>query len=131
MVLYIIINVRFNVVIFSPVSIFHLIVRFNNQRQCNGDKDDKQLLNSHLCCPLQACRQQLYADITQDDQSEEHMKRTATTPNDVEQVCEYLIYLMSTESSPYMDSRGSRFGNQRLLEEMELFSRILTVEDDS
>ncbi|XP_040996835.1 protein PUTATIVE RECOMBINATION INITIATION DEFECT 1 isoform X3 [Juglans microcarpa x Juglans regia] len=79
---------------------------------------------------LQACRQHLYADIAQDDESDEHVKKTATTPNDVEEVCEFLIYLMSSESSPDMDSRGSHIGigNKQLLEEIELFSRTLTVE---
>ncbi|KAG6731064.1 hypothetical protein I3842_01G111200 [Carya illinoinensis] len=82
---------------------------------------------------LQACRQYLYADITQDDQSDEHVKKTGTTSNDVEEVCEFLIYLMSSESSPDMDSRGSHIaiGNKQLLEEIELFCRTLTVEDDS
>ncbi len=72
----------------------------------------------------------MYADNTQDDQADEDMKKTATHPDDLGEVCEYLIHLMSSESSLDMDSKGLHCGNKRLLEEIDLFFRTLTLEDD-
>ncbi|KAB1213495.1 Protein PRD1 [Morella rubra] len=78
---------------------------------------------------LQACRKEMYADITQDKRAEEHEKKMAATPDDLGEVCEYLICLISTEST-LTDSRGLDFRNKRVLEEIELFFRTLTMEDD-
>lgn len=80
---------------------------------------------------LQECRKHKYADNTQDHRADKHMKKMATTPDDLEEVCEYLIHLMSSDSSLDMDSKGLHCGNKRLLEEIELFFRTLTWEDDS
>lgn len=71
----------------------------------------------------------MYADITQDNRAEEHVKKMATTPDDLGEVCEYLIRLISAEST-LTDSRGLDFRNTRVLEEIELFFRTLTMEDD-
>ena len=79
---------------------------------------------------LQECRKHKYADNTQDDRADKHMKKMATTPHDLEEVCEYLIHLMLSDLSLDMDSRGLHCGNTRLLEEIELFLRTLTLEDD-
>ena len=79
---------------------------------------------------LQECRKHKYADNTQDDGADKHMKKMATTPHDLEEVCEYLIHLMLSDLSLDMDSRGLHCGNTRLLEEIELFFRTLTLEDD-
>lgn len=79
---------------------------------------------------LQECRKHKYADNTQDDRADKHMKKMATTPHDLEEVCEYLIHLMLSDLSLDMDSRGLHCGNTRLLEEIELFFRTLTLEDD-
>ena len=79
---------------------------------------------------LQECRKHKYADNTHDDRADKHMKKMATTPNDLEEVCEYLIHLMLSDLSLDMDSRGLHCGNTRLLEEIELFFRTLTLEDD-
>ncbi|KAM3756392.1 hypothetical protein ACB098_02G108200 [Castanea mollissima] len=100
----------------------------------------RELLNSeflkteqiaYLHRVLQECRKHKYADNTQDHRADKHMKKMATTPDDLEEVCEYLIHLMSSDSSLDMDSKGLHCGNKRLLEEIELFFRTLTWEDDS
>ncbi|KAK9932926.1 hypothetical protein M0R45_020145 [Rubus argutus] len=79
---------------------------------------------------LQVCRKQKYTDNTWDDGAQEH-KKVVGILDDLGEVCEYLICLMSSEPSLDMDSGGSHLGNKRLLEEIELFFRILTVQDGS
>ncbi|GLT71030.1 hypothetical protein SLA2020_430750 [Shorea laevis] len=79
---------------------------------------------------LQAHRKHLNADNAPDDRADEHVKKIITTPDDMGEVREYLVYLMSSKSSLDMDSRGLDFGKKRLLEEIELFFRTITVEDD-
>ncbi|XP_024192213.1 protein PUTATIVE RECOMBINATION INITIATION DEFECT 1 isoform X2 [Rosa chinensis] len=77
---------------------------------------------------LQVCRKQKYTDNTKDDVAQEH-RVVISNLDDLGQVCEYLIRLMSSESSLDKDSGGSHLGNKRLLEEIELFFRTLTVQD--
>lgn len=79
---------------------------------------------------LQAHRKHLNADNAPDDRADEHVKKIITTPDDMGEVREYLVFLMSSKSSLDMDSRGLDFGKKKLLEEIELFFRTITVEDD-
>lgn len=79
---------------------------------------------------MQVCRKQKHTDNTWDEGAQEH-KKVVGILDDLGEVCEYLICLMSSESSLDMDSGGSHLRNKRLLEEIELFFRILTVQDGS
>ena len=58
------------------------------------------------------------------------MKKVLTKPYDLGDVCRYLIDLMSSETYLDRDSCGFHVGNKRLLEEIELFFRTLSVDDD-
>lgn len=73
----------------------------------------------------------MYVDNTQGDCAREHIKKTLTISDDVGEVCEYLVYLMSSESCQVRDSRGLHFRNRSVLEEIEIFLRTSTVEDGS
>ncbi|PRQ38312.1 hypothetical protein RchiOBHm_Chr4g0412451 [Rosa chinensis] len=77
---------------------------------------------------LQVCRKQKYTDNTKDDGAQEHGE-VISNLDDLGEVCEYLIRLMSSGSSLDKDSGGSHLGDKRLLEEIELFFRTLTVQD--
>lgn len=80
---------------------------------------------------LQACRKHMYIDNNEGDCAKEHIKKAVTVSDDLEEVFAYLIYLMSSASFQNGDSQGSHFGNKSLLEEIEMFLRTSTVEDDS
>ncbi|KAH7521537.1 hypothetical protein FEM48_Zijuj07G0044100 [Ziziphus jujuba var. spinosa] len=80
---------------------------------------------------LKACRKRMYIDNNEGDCAKEHIKKAVTVSDDLEEVCAYLIYLMSSASFQNGDSQGSHFGNKSLLEEIEMFLRTSTVEDDS
>ncbi|KAF4378879.1 hypothetical protein G4B88_008349 [Cannabis sativa] len=72
---------------------------------------------------FQACRKRLYSDNTNDDCENEHILKKVsitTMSDDLENFCEYLIYLMSSQHS------YSR--NKSLLVEIESFFRTLTIE---
>ncbi|KAK9288539.1 hypothetical protein L1049_016998 [Liquidambar formosana] len=79
---------------------------------------------------LQACRKRIYTSNTQDDRTEEHIEKVVIIPDDLEKVCEFLIHLMSSESSLEMDSGGLKTRNKRFLEETEMFFRSLTEKED-
>ncbi|BBG93462.1 putative recombination initiation defect 1, partial [Prunus dulcis] len=76
---------------------------------------------------LQACRKQKYTDNSQDESAKEHKKKAVAILEDMGEVCEYLIHLMSSESCLDRDSGGLNFGDKRLLEEIELFFKTSTV----
>ncbi|PON95525.1 Armadillo-type fold containing protein [Trema orientale] len=80
---------------------------------------------------FRACRKRLYTDNTQGDCEDEHIKKVVTMSHDLGKVCEHLIYLMSSKSSQDRFSCESYYSNKRLLEEIELFLRTSTIEDDS
>ncbi|KAM6545389.1 hypothetical protein CsatB_026125 [Cannabis sativa] len=72
---------------------------------------------------FQACRKRLYSDNTNDDCENEHILKKVsitTMSDDLENFCEYLIFLMSSQHS------YSR--NKSLLVEIESFFRTLTIE---
>ncbi|XP_004298232.1 PREDICTED: protein PRD1-like [Fragaria vesca subsp. vesca] len=77
---------------------------------------------------LQVCRKQKYTDNSKDEGGQEH-REVIGNLDDLGEVCEYLIRLMSSESSLDIDSGGSHLEDKRLLEEIELFFRALTVQD--
>ncbi|KAK1593013.1 hypothetical protein Q3G72_034425 [Acer saccharum] len=90
----------------------------------------RELLNSELLNAeqiaslnhvLQACRKYRYTNTSIDDEHEEKM---FTKVDDLGQVRQYLIHLMSSQSL-CVDN-----GDKRLLEEIEMFFRTLPVEDD-
>lgn len=54
-----------------------------------------------------------------------------TVADDLGEVCAYLIHLMLSEAPLDADSMGLQTEKRRLLEEIEMFFRTLTVEDDN
>ncbi|KAL5849112.1 hypothetical protein ACOSQ3_007178 [Xanthoceras sorbifolium] len=97
----------------------------------------RQLLNSEflnaqqiasLNHVLQACRKYRYTNSSQD----EHEEKKYMQVEDLGEVGRYLIHLISSQSSSSVDkdSRGLPNGDKRLLEEIEMFFRTLTAEDD-
>lgn len=72
----------------------------------------------------------MYAEDNQNECREVHVEKRFTKADDLGQVCEYLIHLMSSATSLDLDSEGSQTLKKRLLEEIETFFRTLTVEDD-
>ncbi|KAL1358218.1 hypothetical protein AAHE18_04G017500 [Arachis hypogaea] len=76
---------------------------------------------------LQECRKHIYTNS--DCLPSEPIKKVLTTPHDLGDVYSYLIDLMSSETYIDMDSWGFHVGNKRLLEEIELFLRTLTVDN--
>lgn len=79
---------------------------------------------------LQACRRQIYAGNTSDDCTEEHFDKVIIVQDDLGKVCEFLIHLMSSQSSLDMDSGESKVGKIRLLQEIEMFFRRTTEKED-
>lgn len=78
---------------------------------------------------MQACRKRIYTNSTQAERTNElHVPRICCSPDDLGQVCESLIHLMSSVSP--LDT-NSDYENRTLLDEIELFFRTLTVEDGS
>ncbi|KAK2641672.1 hypothetical protein Ddye_023435 [Dipteronia dyeriana] len=89
----------------------------------------RELLNSELLNAeqiaslnhvLQACRKYRYTNTSQD----EHEEKMFTKVDGLGQVRQYLIHLMSSQSL------CADNGDKRLLEEIEMFFRTLTVKDD-
>ncbi|KAI4317408.1 hypothetical protein L6164_025277 [Bauhinia variegata] len=76
---------------------------------------------------IQVRRKCMYTNNGQDSLATESQK-VLTNPSDLGEVCEYLFHLMASETHLGMDSD---WGNKRLYEEIELFFRTLTVDDDS
>ncbi|KAL1350072.1 hypothetical protein HN51_026526 [Arachis hypogaea] len=76
---------------------------------------------------LQECRKHIYTNS--ECLPSEPIKQVLTTPYDLGDVYSYLIDLMSSETYIDMDSWGFHVGNKRLLEEIELFLRTLTVDN--
>lgn len=72
---------------------------------------------------LQACRKYVYTNSTQDDRKDEQVAQMFTALDDLGEVREYLIHLMSSESSIDKDSGGLKNGQNGLLEEIEMFFR--------
>lgn len=80
---------------------------------------------------LQACRKRLYNDNAKSDSQDEHTKKAVTMSGDLGEICEYLIFLMSSKSSQDSHFAESHRGNKSLLKEIELFLSTSTVEDES
>ncbi|XP_002516401.2 protein PUTATIVE RECOMBINATION INITIATION DEFECT 1 [Ricinus communis] len=80
---------------------------------------------------LQECRKHIYSEDSQNECTYEHIEKRVFTKGDLGDVCEYLIYLMSSETHLDADSVGLQTMKKRLLEEIEIFFKNLTVEDDT
>ncbi|XP_028759746.1 protein PRD1 [Neltuma alba] len=78
---------------------------------------------------LQACRKRLSVNDGQDGLPLEPGKARAATYG-TEEVCGYLIELMSSEMCLDTGSWGFHLGNNKLVEEIELFFRTLIVDDN-
>ncbi|KAK7306414.1 hypothetical protein VNO77_44353 [Canavalia gladiata] len=79
---------------------------------------------------LQECRKRIYTNNAQEGLPNEPIKKVLAASYDTGDVCQYLIDLLPSET--YLDaiSWGFHTGNKKLLEEIELFFSILTVDDD-
>lgn len=80
---------------------------------------------------LQACRKRLYTDNAKGDSEDEHIKKAVTMSGDLAEVCEYLIFLMSSKSSQDSVFAELHLGGRSLLKEIELFLSSSTAEDES
>ncbi|KAK8548369.1 hypothetical protein V6N12_061283 [Hibiscus sabdariffa] len=69
---------------------------------------------------FQACRKRMYNN-GQEHITDKHDQRSVTWSDGLAEVCEYLIHLMESQSSPYTNA-----GNKRLSDEIEMFFRSLT-----
>ncbi|KAL4269984.1 hypothetical protein GQ457_HM001740 [Hibiscus cannabinus] len=69
---------------------------------------------------FQACRKRMYNN-GQEHITDKHDQRSVTRSDGLAEVCEYLIHLMESQSSPYTNA-----GNKRLSDEIEMFFRSLT-----
>ncbi|CAL8992255.1 unnamed protein product [Prunus brigantina] len=78
----------------------------------------------------QACRKQKYTNNSQDESAIDHKKKAFAILDDMGEVCEYLIHLMLSDSC-LETSGGLNVGDKRLLEEIELFFKNLTVTEGS
>lgn len=67
----------------------------------------------------------MYTNNAQEGPLNEPIKEVLTTPYDLGDVCRDLIDLMSSETYLHMDSWGFHTNSRRLLEEIELFFKIL------
>ncbi|WCJ27535.1 Protein PUTATIVE RECOMBINATION INITIATION DEFECT 1 [Euphorbia peplus] len=79
---------------------------------------------------LQECRNHIYAEDARNDCADEHMERKTGYTDDVGDICEYLILLMSSETETEDESVGFQNGKKRLLEEIEMYFKTLTVVDN-
>ncbi|XVE81218.1 hypothetical protein DITRI_Ditri15bG0045200 [Diplodiscus trichospermus] len=68
---------------------------------------------------LQACRKRLYNN-SKEHTMDTHVRKIVSSSDDLGEVCDYLIHLMMSQSSPYNNS-----GSNRLLEEIEMFFSTL------
>ncbi|KAG8654974.1 hypothetical protein MANES_05G198800v8 [Manihot esculenta] len=80
---------------------------------------------------LQECRKHIYTRDVQNDHPDEQAEMRVTVADDLGEVCAYLIHLMLSEAPLDADSMGLQTEKRRLLEEIEMFFRTLTVEDDN
>ncbi|KAB5569671.1 hypothetical protein DKX38_003464 [Salix brachista] len=78
---------------------------------------------------LQECRKRLYTEDCQNDCSDEKLEKRTITADDLGEVCEYLIHVMSSTKSLDLDC-GDLQTSKRLLEEIELFFKTSSPEDD-
>ena len=84
-----------------------------------------------LFLTLQACRKRLYTDSTKDGCEDELIKKMVPASGDLGEICEYLIFLMSSKQFQGRYFGESHGRNMSLLEEIELFFRFSVVEDGS
>lgn len=73
----------------------------------------------------------MYANSTKDDHTDKHLYKKFTKLDDLVEVREYLIHLMSSQPSVGKNSSGLQNGDKELLEEIEMFFRSLTVKEHS
>nr|GME03956.1 protein PRD1 [Ipomoea batatas] len=100
----------------------------------------RQLLNSgylkdeHISSlnrVFQECRRCMYRDNIGEVRTEEHAKNNvaAAILGDLRNASEFLIDLMKSQSSINIECSGSQSEHRRLLEEIDLFSKCLMVDD--
>ncbi|CAK7348931.1 unnamed protein product [Dovyalis caffra] len=79
---------------------------------------------------LQECRKHVYSEDSQNDCTDEQIQKRSIIKDDLGEVCEYLIRVMSSATSLDVDCGGLQ-SSQRLLEEIEMFFKTSIVEDDT
>ncbi|KAK7311436.1 hypothetical protein RJT34_09574 [Clitoria ternatea] len=80
---------------------------------------------------LQECRKRMHTNNAGEGLPNEPIKKVNAASYDKGDICEYLIGLMTSETNLDTVYWGFHMGSKKLLEEMELFFRTLTVNDDS
>ncbi|KAL6960059.1 hypothetical protein U1Q18_025091 [Sarracenia purpurea var. burkii] len=78
---------------------------------------------------FQACRKRLYTNESRDTKGEECEENDVANLDIAGEVCQVLIKIMSSQTSLAMDSSGFSFRSNRLLEEIELFSKSVMEEE--
>ncbi|CAO2831412.1 unnamed protein product [Amaranthus hypochondriacus] len=78
---------------------------------------------SHL---LQACKRRMCMENSEDICSgDEERKKVVTMSSNLEEICEFLVQLLTSYSHLDINSSGHNAKNSRLMEETELFLRLL------
>ena len=73
----------------------------------------------------------MYTNNAHNSLTNESIKKVLSTTYDEGEVCGYLLHLMLSETCLDMESWGLHSDNKRLIEEIELYFRTLTVDDHS
>lgn len=85
----------------------------------------------YLSLLLQACRKHIYTENAQSGSTEDSVEKTVITSEGLGKVCEFLINVMSFQSSTGMNSTEIKERNKCLLDEIEVFSKNIMEEDDN
>lgn len=75
---------------------------------------------------LQACKRRMCMENSEDICSgDEERKKVVTMSSNLEEICEFLVQLLTSYSHLDINSSGHNAKNSRLMEETELFLRLL------
>ncbi|KMT14804.1 hypothetical protein BVRB_3g065300 isoform A [Beta vulgaris subsp. vulgaris] len=85
-------------------------------------KSDQIAKIDHL---LQACRRCICMENNEDECIEENGRKVVTMSSDMGEVCEFLLEIMSSESHLDINTGGHHAKANRLMEETDLFSKLV------
>lgn len=74
---------------------------------------------------LQACRRCICMENNEDECIEENGRKVVTMSSDMGEVCEFLLEIMSSESHLDINTGGHHAKANRLMEETDLFSKLV------
>ncbi|XP_030467401.2 protein PUTATIVE RECOMBINATION INITIATION DEFECT 1 [Syzygium oleosum] len=98
----------------------------------------RELLNSQLLCAdhvanlnrlLQECRTHIYGENTKDESKEKCPKKVIAVDDDTEATIDFLVDLITSDSQRAEVYGGLQIGNERLLDEIEMYFRSTAADD--